>query len=106
MQKEFEEMISTNNLKVEKLFFNLQWCKQLDHYILPPLVDDKPNTAIIHVSTNDILRNANHEGIQKQSKNFLNFTRKHLCWILFLIKLQAFKAANLLKRDSNTGVFP
>ena len=23
-------------------------------------------------------------------KNFANFTRKHLCWNLFLIKLQAF----------------
>ena len=30
-------------------------------------------------------------------EKFTNFTRKHLCWSLFLI--------NLLKRDSNTGVF-
>ena len=29
------------------------------------------------------------------------FTVKHLCWSLFLIKLQA-----LLKRNSNTDVFP
>ena len=34
-----------------------------------------------------------------------NFTGKDLCWSLFLIKLQAFKPAYLLKRDSNTGVF-
>ena len=32
-------------------------------------------------------------------KYFANFTAKDLCWILFLIKLQA---SNLLKRDSNT----
>ena len=38
------------------------------------------------------------------SKNFPNFTGKHLCWSLFLMKLQAFKPAHLLKRDSNTGV--
>ena len=38
-------------------------------------------------------------------KIFANFTGKHLCWSLFLIKLQALKPANLLKRDSNTGVF-
>ena len=38
-------------------------------------------------------------------KNFANFTGKHLCWRLFLIKLQAFRPATLLKRDSNTGVF-
>ena len=35
----------------------------LDHYILPPLVDDKPDAVIIHVGTNDILTNANHEEI-------------------------------------------
>ena len=28
-----------------------------------------------------------------------------MCWSLFLIKLQAFKLATLLKRDSNTGAF-
>ena len=38
-------------------------------------------------------------------KNFANFTGKHLCWSLFLIKLQAFRPAAFLKRDSNTGVF-
>ena len=38
-------------------------------------------------------------------KNFANFTGKHLCWSLFLIKVQDFRAATLLKRDSNTDVF-
>ena len=39
-------------------------------------------------------------------KNFAIFTGKHLCWSLFLIKLklQAFRPATLLKRDSNTDV--
>ena len=37
-------------------------------------------------------------------KNFANFTVKHLCWSIFFIKLQAWMAATLLKRDSNTGV--
>ena len=36
-------------------------------------------------------------------RNFANFTRKLLCWSLFLTKLQAFKP--LSKRDSNTAVF-
>ena len=35
-------------------------------------------------------------------KNFTIFTAKHLCWSLFLIKLQAL---TLLKRNSNTDVF-
>ena len=38
-------------------------------------------------------------------KNFAIFTRKHLFWSFFLIKLQAYRPAALLKRNSNTGVF-
>ena len=38
-------------------------------------------------------------------KNFANFTRKNLCWILFFTKLQSFRPATLLKRDTCTGVF-
>ena len=37
-------------------------------------------------------------------KNFTIFTWKRLCWSLFLMKLQAFRSAILLERDSNTGV--
>ena len=36
-------------------------------------------------------------------KYFAIFAAKHLCWSLFLIKLQAWRP--LLKRDSNTNVF-
>ena len=36
-------------------------------------------------------------------KNLWNFTEKHLYWSLFLIKLQTFRPATLLGRDSNTG---
>ena len=39
-------------------------------------------------------------------KNFANFTGKHLRWSFFLIKRQDFWLVTLLKRDSNTGVFP
>ena len=38
-------------------------------------------------------------------KTFAIFTGKHLCWSLFLIKLQPWRPATLLKRDSNTDVF-
>ena len=37
-------------------------------------------------------------------KNFPIFTGKHLFWGLFLIKMQAFRPATFLKRDSNTDV--
>ena len=38
-------------------------------------------------------------------KNFVIFIEKHLCWSLFLPKLQALRPATLLEKDSNTGVF-
>ena len=38
-------------------------------------------------------------------KNFTIFTRKHLYWILFLIKLQSWRPITLLKRDPNAGAF-
>ena len=38
-------------------------------------------------------------------QNFVNFIGKHPCWSLFLIKLQAFGLAILLKRHSNTDFF-
>ena len=38
-------------------------------------------------------------------KNSANLTGKHLCWSLFLIKLQYVKPATSLKRDCNTSVF-
>ena len=38
-------------------------------------------------------------------KNFAKFKGKHLCWSLFLIKLQAIRPPTLFKRDSNTGAF-
>ena len=38
-------------------------------------------------------------------KKFANFTRKHLCWNHFSVKLQAFSTATIFKKDTNTGVF-
>ena len=37
--------------------------KQLRHFIIPILVNDKPDAIVIHVGTNDILNLANHENI-------------------------------------------
>ena len=36
-----------------------------------------------------------------QNRCFAIFTGKHLCWSLYLIKLQAIRTATLLKRDSS-----
>ena len=43
--------------------------------------------------------------IDRCLKNFAIFTGKHLRWSLFLIMLQAFRPATLLKKDSDRGVF-
>ena len=42
--------------------------------------------------------------IQTINKLHFNFTRKHLCWSLFLIKLQALKGCNFIK-NSPTQMF-
>ena len=38
-------------------------------------------------------------------KDFANFTEKHLCWSLFLIKLHAWRPEVLLERNSNIAKF-
>ena len=37
-------------------------------------------------------------------KNFAKFTGKRLCWSLFLMMLQAWRAATLLKRKKNSSI--
>ena len=39
-------------------------------------------------------------------KNFARITGKHMCWDLFLIKLQALRPAFFFKKKSPTQVFP
>ena len=43
--------------------------KQLSHYSIPTLTDDKPNATVIHDATNDILNHANHENIARSIIN-------------------------------------
>ena len=48
--------------------------------------------------------------VQKQPfadvlKNFTIFTRKYLCWNLFVLQLQSSSPATTLKSNSSTGVF-
>ena len=38
-------------------------------------------------------------------KNFTIFTRKYLCWNLFVLQLQSSSPATILKSNSSTGVF-
>ena len=56
----------------------------------------------------DILFRSSHQRCSVKKvvlKDFANFTGEHPCWSLFLITLQVFRPASLLKRDSNTDVY-
>ena len=58
-----------------------------------------------HIQTAGLRRSSRLQMFYKKGvlKNFSSFTEKHLFWSLFWIELSP---ATLLKRDSNTGVFP
>ena len=43
--------------------------KQLRHYIIPTLIDDKHDAIVIHVGRNDILNHGNHEDIAHSIMN-------------------------------------
>ena len=43
--------------------------KQLRHYIIPTLINDKPDETVIHVGMNDIINQANHEDIARSIIN-------------------------------------
>ena len=49
---------------------------------------------------------SSHQGCKNcVLKNFVIFTRKHLCWSLILRKLHTWRSATFLKKEPNTGVF-
>ena len=59
-----------------------------------------PKTAILTANIDKILTNTSEAGSHRRC------SVKHLCWSLFLIKLQSWRHGNLSKKDSNIGVFP
>ena len=63
---------------------------------------------LVHARTNCHHDRSSHRKCSLKNavlKNFVIFTEKHLRWSLFLITLQAFRPATLLKWDTITGVF-
>ena len=58
--------------------------------------------TVSHIFSETATRGVLQEAVHK---NVAISTRKHVRWSLFLIKLQAFGPATLLKTDSNTVVF-
>ena len=100
-------ILTYTTCQVKPKFF--LWTRLLEQLLLMKYLISVPTVLKGVMAHCNWCRAQNRRG-QKQPfadvlKNFANFTGKHLFWILFLIKLQAFKPAALLKRDSNTGVF-
>ena len=92
----FKTSFSTKHLwAAVSLFFSLDFCKLFVYALYFFLINDKWTRS----SRSQIFFKI---GIVKI---FENFVVKHLCWSIFLIKLEAWRSAVLLKRDSNTGVF-
>ena len=57
-----------------------------------------------------MLATYNEKALQKQSfdgvlKSFANFPKRQFCCSLFLIKVQTWRPATLLTRDSDTVIF-
>ena len=69
MSNELEESILTKTWNSKAYFrsFIGATSKQLDHCIIPLLVDDEPDAVIIHVGTNNILYNASYEDIARNT---------------------------------------
>ena len=58
ISKESNEMILIRNFVTAKPFFRSfsgANAKQLRHYIIPTLIDDKPDAITIHVGTNEMI---------------------------------------------------
>lgn len=69
--------------------------KQLDQYILRLREDDKPDAVIIHVGTNNILNNVNHEYIARNIiKIYLN-CKKYGVNDIFIFSILVKKSPNL-----------
>ena len=89
-------------VSVSLLFCTMFWIQCLNR--LNNLQVIKINVLFKFVFT--LFRSSHRRWFIKKAvlKNFAIFTWKHLCWSLFLRKLQAFRSATLLERDSNTNV--
>ena len=90
--------------------YNYTKLKQIESQIRFKLIIKRvSNLLVVKMHSTDVLSikgsNRTCSAKERVLNNFANFTIKHLCWSLFVIKLQAYRPATLLKRDSDTGVF-
>ena len=99
--------LKPTTLLKKKILVQVFSCKFCKIYKNTFFIEHVRTTASISYSYPILLRSSRLQrffeiGVRK---NFAILTGKHLCWCLFLIKLQAVRPTTLLKRDSNTDVF-
>ena len=71
----------------------------------PATLLKESQTKAFYCEICEIFKNIYFEQYMRTTESVVSFSW-HLCQSLFLINLQVFIPAPLLKRDSNTGVFP
>ena len=79
-----------------------------NHFLWAQIVKNTNNIKIAAINVVSIkCRKHSYKTLNRSSRSeiFAIFTGKHLCWSLFLIKLQVWWPATLLKRYSKTSVF-
>ena len=57
--QEWKKIVSEKNSK--EISFSGANTKQWDHYVIPVLADEKPQTIVIHVGSNDIIKFNYHD---------------------------------------------
>ena len=79
--QEFNDNIESGKASFKR--FSGATSKQLNHYTLPTLIEESPNTVVIHVGTNDLKqKDKTKENIAKEIMNIGITSRKHGARIL------------------------
>ena len=74
--QEFNDNIESGKASFKR--FSGATSKQLNHYTLPTLIEESPNTVVIHVGTNDLKqKDKTKEDIAKEIMNIGITSRKH-----------------------------
>ena len=74
--QEFNDNIESGKASFKR--FSGATSKQLNHYTLPTLIEESPNTVVIHVGTNDLKqKDKTKENIAKEIMNIGITSRKH-----------------------------
>ena len=91
-------------IKKDKLyfkFFSRTNTKQLDHYVIPVLFDEKPQTVVIHIGSNDISKfNYHNIDVNGVANRILQIGLKCRSYVVLLFRLFLLEMLITLKAHS------